>query len=37
MWRYVVPPLQKSMTARQEAIKKSFDDADAAKAAARGR
>ncbi|MCU1588936.1 MAG: atpF [Frankiales bacterium] len=32
IWRYVVPPLQKSMTARQEAIKKSFDDADAAKA-----
>ncbi|MBK5308187.1 MAG: F0F1 ATP synthase subunit B [Frankiaceae bacterium] len=30
--RFVVPPLQKSMTARQEAIKKSFDDADAAKA-----
>jgi F-type H+-transporting ATPase subunit b len=32
IWKYVVPPLQKSMTARQEAIKKSFDDADAAKA-----
>lgn len=31
LWKYVVPPLQKSMTARQEAIKKSFDDADAAK------
>jgi F-type H+-transporting ATPase subunit b len=31
LWRFVVPPLQKSMTARQEAIKKSFDDADAAK------
>jgi F-type H+-transporting ATPase subunit b len=31
IWRYVVPPLQKSMTARQDAIKKSFDDADAAK------
>src|SRR3954469_10134403 len=31
IWKYVVPPLQKSMTARQEAIKKSFDDADAAK------
>jgi 1,4-dihydroxy-2-naphthoyl-CoA synthase len=26
IWKYVVPPLQKSMTARQEAIKKSFDD-----------
>ena len=31
IWKFVVPPLQKSMTARQEAIKKSFDDADAAK------
>jgi F-type H+-transporting ATPase subunit b len=31
IWRFVVPPLQKSMTARQDAIKKSFDDADAAK------
>jgi F-type H+-transporting ATPase subunit b len=31
LWKFVVPPLQKSMTARQEAIKKSFDDADAAK------
>lgn len=30
--RFVVPPLQRSMAARQEAIKKSFDDADAAKA-----
>jgi F-type H+-transporting ATPase subunit b len=32
IWRYVVPPLQKSMTARQDAIRKSFEDADAAKA-----
>jgi F-type H+-transporting ATPase subunit b len=32
LWKYVVPPLQKSMTARQEAIKKSFEDADEAKA-----
>jgi F-type H+-transporting ATPase subunit b len=31
LWRFVVPPLQKSMTARQEAIRKSFEDADAAK------
>ena len=31
LWRYVVPPLQKSMTARQDAIKQSFADADAAK------
>jgi F-type H+-transporting ATPase subunit b len=31
MWRFVVPPLQKSLTARQEAIRKSFEDADAAK------
>lgn len=31
LWRFVVPPLQKSMTARQEAIKSSFEDADAAK------
>jgi F-type H+-transporting ATPase subunit b len=31
LWRYVVPPLQKSMTARQEAIRSSFADADAAK------
>jgi F-type H+-transporting ATPase subunit b len=31
IWKYVVPPLQKSMTARQEAIKKSFDDAEQAK------
>jgi F-type H+-transporting ATPase subunit b len=31
IWRFVVPPLRKSMTARQDAIKKSFDDADAAK------
>jgi F-type H+-transporting ATPase subunit b len=32
IWRFVVPPLQKSMTARQDAIRKSFEDADAAKA-----
>ncbi|MDT7539663.1 MAG: F-type H+-transporting ATPase subunit b [Actinomycetota bacterium] len=31
IWKFIVPPLQKSMTARQEAIKKSFDDAEAAK------
>ena len=31
IWKYVVPPLQKSMTARQDAIRKSFEDADAAK------
>jgi F-type H+-transporting ATPase subunit b len=31
IWRVIVPPLQKSMTARQDAIKKSFDDAEAAK------
>jgi F-type H+-transporting ATPase subunit b len=31
LWRFVVPPLQKSMTARQDAIRKSFEDADAAK------
>jgi F-type H+-transporting ATPase subunit b len=30
IWKYVVPPLQKSMTARQEAIRKSFQDAEAA-------
>ena len=29
--KYVVPPLQKSMTARQEAIRKSFADAEEAK------
>jgi F-type H+-transporting ATPase subunit b len=32
LWRFVVPPVQKSMTARQDAIRKSFEDADAAKA-----
>jgi F-type H+-transporting ATPase subunit b len=31
IWKYVVPPLQKSMTARQEAIRKSFADAEEAK------
>jgi F-type H+-transporting ATPase subunit b len=31
IWKYVVPPLQKSMTARQDAIRKSFEDAEAAK------
>jgi F-type H+-transporting ATPase subunit b len=31
IWKFVVPPLQKSMTARQEAIRKSFADADDAK------
>jgi F-type H+-transporting ATPase subunit b len=31
IWKFVVPPLQKSMTARQEAIRKSFTDAEEAK------